>query len=258
MTRVALVQMSITEGSPDRNVARAQSLLADAPAADVYLLPELWSSGYAHARWPSIADTSTPELVEWMRGVAASRNAFIGGSLISRRSDGALVNRFWLLGADGTQVCYDKGHLFAPLGEDTHLAAGANRVRTPIDTWTAALSICFDLRFPEQYRLDAVDGADLFLVASEWPEPRCGVFTALVRARAIENQAVLAVCNRVGPGDPDLRYCGGSAVVAPDGTMLADAGQDECVAVAEVDQATVTRARMALPVLPLRARGLDW
>lgn len=259
MTRIGLVQMRIVDGRPDANVARAEGFLTAAPQADVYLLPELWTSGYAHDRWASIAASSTPQVVQWMTDIAAARNAFVGGSLITRRtSDGALVNRFRLIAPDGTRVSYDKGHLFAPLAEDTHLGAGNRRVRTQVQGWTAALSICFDLRFPEQYRLDAVDGAELFLVASEWPEPRCSVFNALIRARAIENQAVLAVCNRVGPGEPDLTYCGGSAVIAPDGTMLAGAGQEECVVVAEVDREAVLEARRALPVLPLRAAGLDW
>jgi omega-amidase len=259
MTRIALVQMVVREGDPEANVARARGFLATAPEADVYLLPELWSSGYSHGRWPEIADQSTPEVLEWMTTVAAAKQAYLGGSLITRRrSDQALVNRFWIIAPDGKRVSYDKGHLFAPLKEDTHLRAGTSRVRTNIHGWNAALSLCFDLRFPEQYRLDAVDGAELFLVASEWPEPRCNAFTALVRARAIENQAVLAVCNRLGPGEPDLTYCGNSVIVGPDGTILAAAGQDECVVMGEVDKSMVEHARSALPVLPLRAPGLDW
>lgn len=258
MTRLAVVQMTVQEGRPDANVDKAERLLGHAPPADVYLLPELWTSGYSHARWPEIADRSTPAVLEWMAAKAGSRNAWVGGSLITRRSDGALVNRFSLVSPAGATVFYDKGHLFAPLGEDTRLGAGKTRVRAPVEGWTAAMSICFDLRFPEQYRLDAVDGADLFLVVSEWPEPRCALFNCLVRARAIENQAVLAVSNRLGPAEGGLTYCGGSAVIAPDGTVLASAGQEECVAVAEVETSLVRDLRAALPVLPLRAEGLDW
>lgn len=258
MTRIALVQMRVVEGEPEINVARAQRLLAGADRSDVYLLPELWSSGYAHDEWPQIADHSTPNTLEWMRVEARARNATIGGSLISRTRNGGLANRFWSISPDGSVIWYDKGHLFAPLGEDVHLAAGTCRVSARIAGWTAALSVCFDLRFPEQYRLDAVDGAELFLVVSAWPEPRCGVLGALARARAIENQAVLAICNRVGPGTPDLTYCGGSVIVAPDGMVLADAGSAEGVVSADIDPRMVWEARATLPVLSLRAAGLDW
>lgn len=256
--RLALVQMSVVEGDPSRNLATARNLLDAAPAADLFLLPELWTSGYAHGTWSRIADTVTPGVLSWLGEEAARRGAYFGGSQISRRDDGALVNRLWLVPPAGTPVWYDKGHLFAPLGEDVHLAPGRTRVRYGLGQFTAALSICFDLRFPEMYRRDAAEGAHLFLVASAWPEPRCPVVQLLARARAVENQAFLALCNRTGAGPSGLSYCGGSMVVAPDGSLLADAGRDEGVVVADVEHAASTLARDALPVLPLRAEGLDW
>jgi predicted amidohydrolase len=256
--RIALVQMAVAEGDDSRNVRHAAELLSGAADAELYLLPELWTSGYAHDAWPRIADESTPAVVEWLTRWAAERNALVGGTLISRTEQGGLANRLWLVSAQGAVAHYDKGHLFAPLGEDVHLQAGRSRVRAQVQEWTAALSICFDLRFPEHYRRDAVDGADLFLVSSAWPEPRCAILQSLVRARAIENQAVLALCNRTGPDGRGHEYCGGSVVLAPDGSVLVDAGREEGVVVAEVNLAAVEGARQALPVLPLRAPGLDW
>jgi predicted amidohydrolase len=182
----------------------------------------------------------------------------VGGTLITRTDAGGLANRFWMVFPSGRCVWYDKGHLFAPLGENTVLEAGKERVRTSVREWNVALSVCFDLRFPEQYRLDAIDGAEAFFVSSAWPEPRCVLLNTLARARAIENQAVLALCNRTGPGRPGERYCGGSVVVGADGRVLAEAGPDEGVVTADLKRSDVAAIRNALPVLPLRAAGLDW
>ena len=108
------------------------------------------------------------------------------------------------------------------------------------------------------YRRDAVDGADLFVVVAEWPHPRCEVLQTLVRARAVENQAFLALSNRVGVSHDGTRFCGGSVVVGPDGRLAVDAGHEEGVCVGEVEHSLVTRARAELPVLDQRVAGLDW
>jgi predicted amidohydrolase len=261
--RVALIQLAVEDGQSARNVARAESLVAQAPQADLYLLPELWTTGYAHDTWRDVARHETPSAVGAMRALAAARHAWIGGSLITERDDGALVNRFWLVGPDeGTAVCYDKAHLFAPMAEPAHLAAGDRRVRTCVGHGAAAadtaLSICFDLRFPEQYRRDAADGAQLFAVVSEWPDPRGEALRLFARARAAENQAFLALCNRVGPAADGSNFCGGSAVFAPDGSVLVDAGREEGVVVGEVDRAVVDRYRREFPVVGLRVEGVDY
>jgi predicted amidohydrolase len=171
-----------------------------------------------------------------------------------------LVNRFWLFFPDGRPpVSYDKGHLFAPMREDRYLVPGDRRVCAPLDGWTAGLSLCFDLRFPEMYRLAAVSGVDLFLVASEWPAQRAAALRTLATARAIENQAYLALVNRIGRADTDgTMFGGGSMLVAPDGTIVADAGTTaEGVVIGVAEKARLAQARRDLAVIPLRRPGLD-
>lgn len=256
--RIALVQMAVADGQPTRNLERAVAAIESAPGADLYLLPELWTTGYDHAGWPEAA-RQTPAIHTALQRLSASRRAVIGGSLIDRAGD-ALVNRFWLCYPDGrSPVTYDKGHLFAPMREDQHLIAGDRRVSAPLNGWTANLSLCFDLRFPEMYRLAAVGGADLFLVASEWPAERATALRTLATARALENQAFLALVNRIGKAGTDgTAFGGGSMLVAPDGTIVADAGtSDERVVIGVADRTLVAKARSTLQVLPLRRAGLD-
>ena len=256
--RIALVQMAVSDGEPDRNLERARAAIQAAPAAELYLLPELWTTGYHHAGWPEAA-LRTPAVLDEIQRLSVSTRATIGGSMIDRSAAG-LVNRFWLCFPDGRPpVSYDKAHLFAPMGEDRHLVAGDRRVSAAMDGWTASLSLCFDLRFPEMYRLAAVGGANLFLVASEWPAERATALRTLAMARAIENQAYLALVNRIGRADTDgTVFGGGSMLVAPDGSIVADAGTaGENVVIGVADHTRVTQARTALAVLPLRRPGLD-
>ncbi|MBL0211690.1 MAG: carbon-nitrogen family hydrolase [Holophagaceae bacterium] len=257
--RAAIVQMQIVDGDPAVNLCRAAELINANPGADLYVIPELWTTGYAHGCWSDAARNSTPDICGDLQALAEANQAWIAGSMISQNAEGHLVNRLWAFPPDGEPpVHYDKGHLFRPMQEHLHLAAGKHRVRRRIAGVETALSICFDLRFPEMYRRDAVDGAEMFLVVSEWPHPRSETLRTLARARAMENQAYLALSNRVGRGADGTDFCGGSMVVAPDGAVLAEAGEVEAVVFAEIDAAKVREARSAFPVLGLRAEGLDF
>ena len=257
--RIGLVQMEIADGRPLENLERAVGLIRAAPPAGLYLLPELWSTGYAHATWRTSAATQTPALCDALQRLATERGACIAGSMISCNDTGRLTNRLWLFAPDGGRpTTYDKGHLFPPLQEDRYLAAGERRVQVAIAGWTAALSICFDLRFPEMYRRDALDGAELFLVVAEWPATRASALRVLARARAIENHAFLALCNRPGTAADGLVFGGGSALFAPDGSLVVEANGDEDVVVGVAERELLVQARRLAPVLELRRPGLDW
>jgi predicted amidohydrolase len=259
--RIGIVQMAVVDGDVEANVAKAEGFIrriaADRP--DIVLLPELWTTGYACDQWGEVADQATPGVVSHLASLAKETGATIGGTMVTRREDGALVNRFTLTAPDGeTSAVYDKSHLFSPMREKEFLAPGTARVHaqvptsseTPGRTTTAALSICYDLRFPGMYRQSAHDGAELYLVASAWPQPRCAILRTLATARAMENQAFLALSNRVGPAADGTMFCGGSMIVAPAGEILLDLeGTDEGIGVVEVKMRTVTMARSMLAVL---------
>ncbi len=264
--RVALVQLAVQDGDVADNVSRAAALIRGAPAADLYLLPELFTTGYAHDAWVRAARETTRDVVATLQALADERGAWVGGSMIAETADGGLANRFHLAApadvGDFGVVTYDKAHLFPPMGEPERLTGGTERVRSCVGRGASAadasLSICFDLRFPEQYRLDALAGSTLFACVAEWPHPRGETLRLLARARAAENQAWLALCNRVGPASDGTRFCGGSCIIAPDGTVVADAGESvDSVTVAAIDVQLAHRARAGFAVLPLRVAGVD-
>ncbi len=111
---------------------------------------------------------------------------------------------------------------FRPGGESDHYAAGDDVVLFQWDRFTVCTLICYDLRFPEIFRRAVRRGANLFIVMANWPQTRISHWTALLKARAIENQAYVAGVNRIGK-DPMHAYSGGSLIIDPRGEVLADA-----------------------------------
>jgi predicted amidohydrolase len=255
--RAALVQTRVEDGEPHRNFDRVVGLVRESPPADLWVLPELWTTGYAHDSWQATAESFTPEAVERLGELAAERSAWIAGSMVSLDDGGRLVNRLWVQGPGGERTTYDKAHLFGPMGEPQRMAPGMGRVSFALFGWSVAPSICFDLRFPEMYRLDALDGANLFLVVSAWPHVRSEVFDTLCRARAIENQAYVVACNRTGDGTDGTAFAGRSAVVAPDGTIVGRMDREDAVRHLELDPSVLETVRRT-PHLGLRRKGIDW
>jgi predicted amidohydrolase len=260
--RIGLVQLAVLDGDVATNVARAEGFIrrvvSSGDRPDVVLLPELWTSGYAFDRWPHIADHETPATLAHLAHLSQTLGVAIGGSMVTRREDGALVNRFTLTSPNGTVTAeYDKSHLFSPMREPEFLTPGASRVHTMLGTHAAAMSICYDLRFPGMYRASAHAGVSVYLVVSAWPHPRSLALRTLATARAIENQAFLVLCNRVGPAADGTQFCGGSMVVAPTGDVVLDVGDGEGIGVVDINPRESAAARAMLGVLREEIPGVD-
>ena len=138
---------------------------------------------------------------------------------------------------------------FAPGGEAQHYVAGERAVVFRWGDCRVSPFICYDLRFPEIFReAAAAHRPELFVVIASWPEKRISHWMALLKARAIENQAYVVGVNRIG-SDPYYAYTGQSAIIDPHGEVLADAGEGEGVIRAELDLATLRKYREGLPFL---------
>jgi omega-amidase len=256
--RVGIAQMSLSDGLPMANLERALELMRSGPQSDLWVLPELWTSGYSYARWPEIAATEGPLALEEVSQFCRQARTHVAGSAIELDEQGQLVNRFRLFAPDGScAMVYDKAHLFVPLLEDRYLKPGRTRTRVSLAGWNVSPSICFDLRFPEMYRLEAVSGAEVFLVVSEWPRSRAEALRGLAWARAVENQAFMILCNRTGPSEEGTEFGGGSMIVAPDGCILSEMDDAVGTISATLDPAAM-ELRVNFPVLTARAPGIDW
>lgn len=257
--RVALGQMDIALGDPDANLKTVQALAAQAAegGAEVLLLPELWGSGYDLARAPELADELNTGLFAAVAALARHYRMAICGSLLEWDApEERAYNTATLYDANGAlQGRYRKIHRFGPMNEDQYLGAGEDAPLLGMPWGATAMAICYDLRFPELFRRYAVDGARVMLLPAEWPSPRIEHWRTLVRARAIENQAFVIACNRVG-ADRSNTFGGFSQVVDPWGNVLIEGGSDAGLLHATLNLELVAEARSRIPVLSDRRPGL--
>ena len=248
---VAIGQMDVVLGDAAANLQVVQDLAARAAAqgAELLLLPELWGSGYALERADELADELNTGLFSAVASLARHHRLFICGSLLEWDADaGRAFNTATLYGPDGSlHGRYRKIHRFGLMGEDRYLGAGEDAPLLQAPWGNTALTICYDLRFPELFRRYALDGARLFLLPSEWPIQRIEHWRTLIRARAIENQCFVLACNRVG-ADRANTFGGCSAVVDPLGSVLVEGGPDEALLHAILNLDLVDDARGRIPV----------
>jgi omega-amidase len=137
---------------------------------------------------------------------------------------------------------YRKIHPFSYANEDKYFGKGKNPTITKVKGLKFGLSICYDLRFPELYRLYAKEKVDCIVDIANWPETRIEHWRTLLKARAIENQCYVVGVNRVGD-DPKLHYNGFSSVFDPMGKEIVAVENEEKVIVAEIDKSYVDERR---------------
>lgn len=254
--RVALIQLDLAWEDVEENHRRADRRLREAAAAGARLavLPEMFTCGFSME--PRMAEPDDGPTETFLREVAAGLDLWILAGRPGLAPPGAAdqrpVNLALLVAPDGTIRRYAKLHPFSFAGEHEHYQSGDVVVTWTVEGLRITPFICYDLRFPEPFRLAAED-TDLYAVIANWPERRRSHWRALLRARAIENLAYVAGVNRAGEGG-GLVYAGDSALVSPWGDALATAAFGESVLVREVEPGEVARARADFPALKDRRR----
>ena len=235
------MKLSILQTAPAwrqaaESIAEADRLLAETGETDLIALPEMWPTGFdAH---PDETTQQGAELaVAWMERTARDRNCAVVGSVawlarpvregicaeagsVAGHGQGIWRNRCLFVTPEGIAAHYDKAHLFTPADEHLSFCPGGENPVVPWRGFRFTLQTCFDLRFPEGARNRADAPYDVLLYGASWPIQRRTAWDTLLRARAIENQAFCLGVNRTG-NDPNCQYNGGSALIAPNGEVLA-------------------------------------
>ena len=259
--RVAAVQLN-SNGDKARNLQVAERLVraAAGDGAELVALPEKWNllapgkellAGAEPLDGPSLAAARA-----WARELGVH---LLAGS-ISEAGGERAFNTSVLIGPDGDDLAvYRKIHLFdvdaggVSYRESAHEQPGAELATAPAGAVVVGLSVCYDLRFPELYRILALRGADLLAVPSAFTSATGrDHWEVLLRARAIEDQAFVLAPNQVGTASPHFDSWGHSAIVDPWGRLLALAAEGECFVAADLDLAAQERIRAALPALANR------
>jgi predicted amidohydrolase len=252
--KVAVVQHDIVWEDKDANFARLAPHVAAAAEAGARLvtLSETFSTGFS-MRIDRTAEPAGGLSSQFLAEQAAKHDVWVCGSCFEVAADGvAPYNTLVLAGPGGIVHRYRKIHRFAYGGEDASFSAGTERVTVDVEGLRVTLFVCYDLRFADDWWVAAPD-TDVYVCVANWPEPRRAHWSALLRARAIENQAYVVGCNRVGAGGGGLTYQGDSAVVDPMGHVLATASGTEALLVAEVTAERVAQVRADLPFLADRS-----
>jgi deaminated glutathione amidase len=259
--RVAAVQLNST-GDKAANLAVAGRLVREAAAdgAELVALPEKWnllaSGAELLAGAEPLGGPSLSAAREWARTLGIH---LLAGS-ISERGEEKAFNTSVLIGPDGKDVAtYRKIHMFdvdaggVSYRESAHEQAGTEVVTAPLADLTVGLTVCYDLRFPELYRILAVRGARLIAVPSAFTlVTGRDHWEVLLRARAIENQAFVLAPNQVGEAPPHYESFGHSAIVDPWGRVLTVAPEGEGFIAADLDLAAQDEVRASLPSLANR------
>ena len=260
--RVACVQMS-SRADKDANLERAEALVARAAAtgADIVVLPEKWNlignAEALHAGAEPLEGESIGAMTTWARRHGIT---LVGGSITERREGREkLSNTCVVLGPEGELAAvYRKIHLFdVEVGglvyrESDAEEPGDEPVVCAAD-WPIGLSVCYDVRFPELYRILALEGARLVTVPAHFTlHTGKDHWEVLLRARAIENQLYVAAAAQLGETMPGRWAYGRSLIADPWGLILALAPDEETVISAELDRARLDEIRAKLPSLATR------
>ena len=250
--RIAVVQHDIVWEDRDANFARLAPQVARAAAtgADLVLLSETFSTGFSMT--PGIGEPEGGPSSQFLLAQAAEHGVWVAGSCPEIAPDGNLpFNSLVLAGPDGTVHRYRKLHPFTHGGEHERFRAGEGPVTVEIGGLRVTPFICYDLRFADVFWRAAPD-TDVYLVTANWPAARRLHWQTLLSARAIENQAYVVGCNRVGVAGDGTEHAGDSRIVSPMGELLATAAGVETLVLADVDPAEVAATRDRLRFLPDR------
>lgn len=278
--KVALLQMD-SGRDLKKNKEQAQRLLEEAKEKGAILaaLPETWN--YIGEDMAGNGEPIPGSSSEFLREQAKKKGIYLlGGSLGETAYAGKMYNTSLFYSPRGELLGkYRKTHLFdvdiAEMGqegcgkkgqeeterkiayrESDQVLPGEMLVTADTELGTIGMSICYDLRFPELYRIQALEGAKILAVAANFTYATGKAhWEVLLRARAVENFCYVLACNQCGEKEAFKSY-GNSMVISPWGEILARAGEEPCCLMAEIDLGQVERVRGQLPALKNRREDL--
>ena len=251
--KIAAVQHDIVWEDREANFARLAPQVARAvgAGAELVLLTETFSTGFSMT--PGIGEPEGGPSAQFLSRQAAEHGVWVAGTCPETDRDGELpYNSFVLAAPDGSTHRYRKLHPFGT--ERDRFRSGEGPVTVQVGDLRVTPFICYDLRFADVFWQTGPD-TDVFLVPANWPSPRRHHWTTLLQARAIENQAYVVGCNRVGTAGDGTEHAGDSRIISPMGELLATASGVETIVLADVDPAEVTATRDRFRFIADRRRG---
>lgn len=216
--KASVIQSDIAWEDKPKNYAHFETIIANLESCDLIVLPEMFNVGFTPNMDKAVTDQH--QIIDWLKRQAQHKNAAIIGSVVVLNDIQKAVNRLFFITPEGVVSHYDKRHLFVLSDEYKLLTPGKSREIVHYKDFNILLSICFDLRFPV-FNCNSND-YDLLINIASWPAKRRSHWRTLLQARAIENQAYVIGCNRIGTDGLGFDYSGDSLCVHFDGEIKKD------------------------------------
>lgn len=254
--KLLVVQLEAIAGDIDKNILKIKELFEKShhSSADLIVLPELWSIGWDS---PNFNKSSEPILesraYKFLQEIAKKYNAnVIGGSAVLRKNGEKDRNTCLIFDRQGDLIStYDKFHLFSHRGqsEGSFLEEGETPVIVKTDIGKIGISICYDIRFPEMFRLYAFNEVDIMVNMAAWPKAFTDEYVTLAKARAIENQTMMISSCLTGKINESFDFSGNSMAIDYKGKIIEKLNEEEGVLYAELDIEEMHQYRKQLPIL---------
>jgi len=254
--KLALAQISSKRESKSENLCKIEKLTLEAKEqeADLIIFPEMSLTGYVvFDQVYELAETIPGPSIEKVEALAKRTGTHIifGMPELSEKTQATVFNTAVFVGPQGLIGKYRKMYLptHSVFEEKRYFRPGYEASAFKTDIGNIGLSICYDIFFPEVYRLTRLKGAQLIVCISASPAVRRGYFEILTSARALENTAFLAYVNLAGVED-GLQFWGGSRLVCPTGDIVAKAKYDEeDFVICDIDFRDLRTAETFIPTL---------
>ena len=247
--KIVAIQYDIDWNAPQKNFTQLRTLIARAVSdgAEFVILPEMFSTGFIVDSTDHFEPSNGPS-VNFLCEMATTHGIWITGTCTELCDDDPRPYNSLVVVSPAQNIFrYRKIHPFTYGGEDRIYRAGTSFMTVPIGDLRVSFFVCYDLRFADEFWALAQD-TDLYVVPANWPHSRREHWLTLLRARAIENQAYIVGCNRVGEGG-GLTYVGDSIIIDPLGHVLNQAAAQTCTITADVSHNVVHEARARYPFL---------
>lgn len=249
--KITSIQTNIIWENVEQNLSRYESNYLsklNVNETDLILFPELFTTGFT-MNTKQFYEKMDGRTIVWMQKWAKQLNTQIGGSIIIKENNN-YYNRFVVVTEKGVETYYDKNHLFRMGNENNHFTKGNQRIIHTIKDWKLLLQVCYDLRFPVYSRNQTLDNQkeyDAIIYIANWPTVRSEIWSTLLRARAIENQAYCIGINRIGTDNNNVLHSGDSATISPWGNEEKLNPNTECMNTSELEQDTLKDINSKFP-----------
>lgn len=248
--KITVLQCELTLCDVSKNFKIVEDAIKNAAKenSDVVVLPELWDVSFFPKNVRKLADIDGNRTKKFLGELSKEQNINIVGGSVANIIGDKLFNTCYIFDRNGKEVgMYNKVHLFSPSGEHEIFSAGDELVTFELDGVKCGVSICYDVRFVEWVRMNALEDIEIFFLPAAWPDKRIVHWDTLNRARAIENQMFVVCVNSLGKAY-DAKFGGHSAIIDPWGEYIVRPTEDIGNFTGEVDLSVIKGIRESINV----------